>query len=50
MSTESYPIILRSSRINVNVAFESNSKTAARRVIQEVKEMLHFLMVGTVFQ
>ena len=33
----------------MSVAFDSKSKLAAKRVIQEVKEILHFLMVGTVF-
>jgi hypothetical protein len=33
----------------MSVVFDSNSKLVARHVIQMVKEMLHFLMVGTIF-
>ena len=51
MSTKkSYPIFLWSSGINVSVAFDNKSKLAAKRVIQDVKEILHFLMVVTIFQ
>jgi len=33
----------------VNVAFDSKSKLTAKRVIQDMKEILHFLMGGMVF-
>ena len=44
MKAKLYPIILRSSRINLSVAFDSKSNLAAKHVIQDVKEILHFLI------
>ena len=32
----------------MSVAFDNKSKLVAKRVIQDVKEIMHFLMVGTV--